>query len=212
MGRTSTAPRQLQEALITLIWEQCYTHVTIDAICEKAGVKKGSFYHFYKSKSELAVAAFELHWQEESRPRWDALFSASTPPDLRFVNWLRYGYEKTLRQKEECGRILGCPFFNIGQETATTEPEVSAKVREHLGHIHAYLANALRDCNAAGLTTITDPEATARNLFNLAQGALTQARIENSAHPLAELPSAVSRLTGLEIPLHPDSLATPTNN
>lgn len=44
MGRTSDAKERLLAAALDLIWERSYGSVTIDAICEKAGVKKGSFY------------------------------------------------------------------------------------------------------------------------------------------------------------------------
>jgi len=39
--------------------EEGYGVVTIDDICQRAGVKKGSFYYFFESKSALAVAALE---------------------------------------------------------------------------------------------------------------------------------------------------------
>ena len=32
----------------------------VDAICERADVRKGTFYHFFKSKAALAMAAMEL--------------------------------------------------------------------------------------------------------------------------------------------------------
>ena len=59
MGRKSDAKERLLDAALDLIWERSYGVVTIDAICEKAGVKKGSFYYFFESKSALAVAALE---------------------------------------------------------------------------------------------------------------------------------------------------------
>ena len=36
-----------------------YTGTTVDAICEKAGLTKGSFYHFFDSKEELALAVLD---------------------------------------------------------------------------------------------------------------------------------------------------------
>ena len=57
MGRVSDAKEKLMEAVSELIWTGSYGSTTIDQICEKAGVKKGSFYYFFKSKSELAAAA-----------------------------------------------------------------------------------------------------------------------------------------------------------
>lgn len=197
MGRTSTAPQKLQEALISLVWEQSYSHVTIDAICEEAQVKKGSFYYFYKSKSELALAAFDRFWETEGRPHYDTLFSASRPPVERIDAWLMHGYEKTVAQIARKGRILGCPFFNIGQETSATEPEVSTKIREILEKIVCYLTAALRDAKEDGVTDIIDPAGTARAIFTLIQGSYTQARIQNSLTPLLELPESVGRLAGV---------------
>ena len=57
MGRVSDAKERLLEAAKGLIWEQSYGAVTVDAICRRAKVQKGSFYHFFDDKSELAVAS-----------------------------------------------------------------------------------------------------------------------------------------------------------
>jgi len=45
MGRVSDAKERLMEAVEELIWKGSYGSTTIDQICEKAGVKKGSFYY-----------------------------------------------------------------------------------------------------------------------------------------------------------------------
>ena len=63
MGRTSNAKEHLMQAISQLIWGGSYGSTTIDDICERAGVKKGSFYYFFESKAELAVAALESDWQ-----------------------------------------------------------------------------------------------------------------------------------------------------
>jgi TetR/AcrR family transcriptional repressor of nem operon len=47
MGRVSDAKERLMEAVRELIWTGSYGSTTIDQICEKAGVKKGSFYYFF---------------------------------------------------------------------------------------------------------------------------------------------------------------------
>jgi AcrR family transcriptional regulator len=53
------AKQRLLDTAIDLIWEQSYGAVSVDVICERAGTKKGSFYHFFPSKSDLTVAAIE---------------------------------------------------------------------------------------------------------------------------------------------------------
>lgn len=197
MGRTSNAPTKLKEALIELIWTQCYSSVTIDAICAAAEVRKGSFYHFYRSKTELTVAAFEHLWETESRPHMDMIFSATVPPRERFANWIDFGRSKLEEQKVLHGRILGCPFFNIAQETSTIEPEVAAITAEMLDRYLRYLVAALADASREGEAGIADPESTARAILALVQGSITQARIQNSTVPLDSLADNVARLAGM---------------
>jgi TetR/AcrR family transcriptional regulator, transcriptional repressor for nem operon len=72
------------DAIIDLMWAQSYGSVTVDAICERAGVKKGSFYYFFKSKTELTLDALEHLWTQV-RPELDEIFSASVPPIQRIL-------------------------------------------------------------------------------------------------------------------------------
>lgn len=62
MPRGSDAKDRLMQAAMDLIWTNSYGATSVDAICQKAGARKGSFYHFFASKSELAVKALEADW------------------------------------------------------------------------------------------------------------------------------------------------------
>jgi TetR/AcrR family transcriptional repressor of nem operon len=79
MGRVSDAKQRLMDAVLELIWTGSYGNTTIDHICDKAGVKKGSFYYFFESKADLAAAAFEANWQIK-KAELDAMFSPTIPP------------------------------------------------------------------------------------------------------------------------------------
>ena len=74
---------RLMDAAMDLIWENSYGTTSVDAICERAGAKKGSFYYFFKSKSELAAAALEADWNKK-RAEMDSIFSPTVPPLERF--------------------------------------------------------------------------------------------------------------------------------
>ena len=76
---TSDTRQKLIDTALELIWQSSYGAVSVDDICKSADVKKGSFYHFFPSKVDLAIAAME-HAQESMRPDLDRIFSASTPP------------------------------------------------------------------------------------------------------------------------------------
>ena len=90
MGRVSDAKERLMEAVSELIWVGSYGSTTIDQICEKAGVKKGSFYYFFDSKADLAVAAIDADW-DRRRSDIDAIFSPSVPPLDRLRKYCDYG-------------------------------------------------------------------------------------------------------------------------
>ncbi|MEZ0389829.1 MAG: TetR/AcrR family transcriptional regulator, partial [Verrucomicrobium sp.] len=132
MGRTSDAKQRLLEAALELIWERSYGVVTIDAICEKAKVKKGSFYYFYDSKSSLAVDALNENWLAEGKGKWDELFSASLPPLERIRGFMQSVYDGQLEVQKEHGRVLGCPCFSIGSETSTQDETLRIKAQEIL--------------------------------------------------------------------------------
>src|SRR5687767_10110076 len=92
MGRTSDADERLMAAALDLMWEESYGGVTIDDICKRAEVKKGSFYYFFDSKAALAVAALEKMWRDDWKPKMDARFSPSVEPLSRIREYLEACY------------------------------------------------------------------------------------------------------------------------
>src|SRR4051794_34459197 len=105
MSKIHDSKQRVMNAALELIWEQSYGTTSVDAICEKAQVKKGSFYHFFASKSELAIKAIESEWQSR-KPIFDGLFSPSVPPLERIGNYFDYVVERQTEAKKECGYVL----------------------------------------------------------------------------------------------------------
>lgn len=56
-----TSKKKLLDAALQVIRTKGYTAATIDDICAVAGVTKGSFFHHFTGKVDLALAAVE-HW------------------------------------------------------------------------------------------------------------------------------------------------------
>ena len=196
MGRTSDAKERLLEAALDLIWERSYGVVTIDNICEKAGVKKGSFYYFFDSKSSLAVDALEADWQQSGKTKWDGMFSVCTPPLDRIKNYLDFVYSGQAKLKEEHGQILGCPCFTLGSEISTQDEAIRCKVQELLQRQVRYFESAIRDAQAEGTVPAGDASLKARCLFALVEGSMTQARIQNDLEVLRVLPQAAMQILG----------------
>ena len=196
MGRVSDAKERLMEAVRELIWEGSYGSTTIDQICVKAGVKKGSFYYFFDCKADLAVTAIDAEW-EMRRIELDSLFSSTIPPLERLRNYCDYGYRVQTEIKAKCGSVLGCPLFTLGGEVCTQEDRLRKKIQEILDYKLKYLESAIRDAHAAGLINAPDAAAKARMLFAYYAGLLAHARIRNDLEVLRDATRGTSELLGL---------------
>jgi len=194
MPRISTAKVRLTDAALEMIWENSYGATSVDAICDKAGVKKGSFYYFFKSKSELAAAALDADWQKH-QGKLDGIFSPTVPPLERFRHYFEFSYEVLAALKRKCGAVLGCPLCTLGSEVCTLDAVLGDKVQEIMNRKLAYFESAIRDAQAQGLIDAPDPKAKAKALFVYFQGALAQARIENNEEIIRQFyPSAMDML------------------
>ena len=127
MGRTSNARERMLEAARTLIWRQSYGAVTMDAICTAANVHKGSFYHFFDSKADVAAAAFAALWEYE-RFRLDQIFAARLPALERLGNYFAFLYEQQVELRRQHGRVVGSPFTALASELGPREEAIGLQV------------------------------------------------------------------------------------
>lgn len=196
MGRVSDANERLVKAVAELIWTGSFGSTTIDQICTKAGVQKGSFYHFFDSKSEIAAIALQAEWDKE-REQWDRIFSPSVPPLERLRSLARYSYEQQKELKRLFGRVLGCPLCSLGAEVSTQEDHLRITVQRIMQQAMLYFEGAVRDAHAAGLIHAPDAGAKARVLYAYGEGLLTQARIHDNAELLLEMEQGIFDILGV---------------
>jgi TetR/AcrR family transcriptional regulator, transcriptional repressor for nem operon len=197
VGRSSDAKERLMQAVLELIWTGSYGSTTIDLICDKAGVKKGSFYHFFESKADLAVAALD-EIAKEKRAQLDEMFSPTVPPLDRFRKYCESCYRCQCETKTEHGRVLGCQLFALGAEVSTQEEKLRKKVQSMLAQWLKYLESAIRDGQAAGLIAPADPADKAKMLFAYYEGMMTHARILNDTVVLKDLCRGTFSLLGVK--------------
>src|SRR5271168_3991996 len=156
MRQESEAKRKLLETAMVMIWESSYGSVSVDDICNKAGVNKGSFYYAFKSKSDLAVAAFERYW-ENKQPLMDKIFSPQIPPLERLDNYCQLIIQDQKAKYESFGKMLGCPFCSVGSELSTQDEKLRLKI-EQIGNCGLkYVESLVRDLAAEGLIEARDP-------------------------------------------------------
>jgi len=197
MGRVSDARERLIEATIELVWRDSYGTVSVDAICERSGVKKGSFYHFFKSKDDLIIAALESHWATR-KPILDQLFSPTVPPLERLRNYFSYVYTRQLELKSQTGHFPGCFYSAVGMGCGRDNPAIAKKVQDLLSIYEKYYERALKDAVKSGLR-IDDIAGKSKALFAFMEGVLTQARIQDDAELIRNLSTSAFRFLGVGV-------------
>ena len=200
MGRVSDARERLIDAANELTAKLGYSAVTVDAICEHAGVKKGSFYHYFDSKAALSKAAIEEWWQSNSRPTLDKAFSVTNPPLERIRLYFDALYQKMLDRQKRGEKVLGCLLFSVAMEGGGVDQEVVEATQRVLARKRRYFDAAIREAEQAGLVHVTDVEAALQAVYSLFEGATARARIQNSPEPIMGLYEQVLRLLGAESP------------
>lgn len=197
MKATCETKEKLLGTMIALIWESSYGSVSVDDICRRAGVKKGSFYHFFPSKADLAVAAMEHHWQERE-VRLNQTFSVQLAPWARFERLGREIIQSQTEARSRCGKVLGCPFFTIGAEMSTQDEKLRQQAGRMNAHYLLFYESAIRDGMASGEMAPGDPVAKARQAFAFVSGLLLQAKVLNDILPLHDLEPGLRSLLGVQ--------------
>jgi len=187
---------RLMDAAMDLMWQNSYAAASVDAICERAGAKKGSFYYFFKSKSELAAAALEADWKKK-RTEMDSMFSPTVPPLERLDRYFDFVYNRLAQLQEKCGSILGCPFVSVGSEVSTQDQIVREAIDRIMDRNLQFFVSAVRDAAAQGLIATPDPEAKAKALFACYQGTVAQARIQNDVNLLRQFKQVARDVLGI---------------
>ena len=187
MGRTSNARQRILNAARDLLWAKSYHSVTVDEVCARAGVRKGSLYYFFETKSALAVGALQHFWETVAKPAYEKHLSRPNPPLARitcFLDWLQ------LLQREkhrEVRKVLGWPLFTLGCELGAREPAIARELCELESAELRYFESAIRDAIAQEAIEPCVPRAAALLLRAAMQGILARARMRDDPAELSDL-------------------------
>jgi TetR/AcrR family transcriptional regulator, transcriptional repressor for nem operon len=141
-----SAKDKILDAAVSLIRSQGYAATTVDDLCAEAGVTKGAFFHHFKSKEDLGVAA-AAYWSELARNLFEAApYHAHADPLDRLLGYIDFrkslltgpipdytclvgtmvqeAYDSYPAIREACGRC-------ITLHTATLEGDIRQAIDKH---------------------------------------------------------------------------------
>ena len=180
MGRTSDAKQRLVAAMADLVHQRGYRSVSVDEVCAAAGVRKGSFYHFFPSKRDLMLAALDQHWEAGRDHFLTVAFGKDVPPLRRVERFLTMVARVEAANKKSGGHVLGCPFGNVAAEMSTAEPRLAKRANGAFCGFATFVRDALREAQAAGdLSRQVDAEEAADAIVAYFEGLALLAKTRN---------------------------------
>ena len=132
------AKTKLLGAALGLIRERGFSATTVDALCERAGVTKGAFFHHFKSKDELGVAAAQ-HWSAVTGALFEqADYHAHEDPLDRVLAYVQFRRRLLEGELPEVTCVVG----TMVQETYADHPEIrEACAASIFGHADTLVAD-----------------------------------------------------------------------
>ena len=194
MGRTSDAREKLIESAVELIHSRSYSEVGVNELCQHAGVKKGSFYHFFPSKQDLTLAALDrftdMFRREFSGPAFAGDLSASER--IQQVFEVMYNHQRTTF--DATGHVWGCPVGNLALELSTQDEPIRQKVQQVFEMMEEMLEHVLREAVNKGDLPELDITITAQALLAYIEGVLLVSKTWNDPEIIRQLAANVPQL------------------
>ncbi len=133
---------KLLNGAFNVIRTKGYAATTVDDICRAAGVTKGSFFHHFKGKDDLALSAAAF-WGEMTEGFFaTAAYRQAEDPLARLLGYVDFRAEILRGDLNDYTCLLG----TLVQETYATHPEIRAACERGMA---THIANLVRDIEAA---------------------------------------------------------------
>ena len=131
MAASKDARSKLLDAAMAVIRGKGFAATSVDELCQAAGVTKGAFFHHFRSKEELGVAA-AAHFGEMAAGLFAAApYHALEDPVARLLGYVDFRREILQGEIPEYTCLLG----TMVQEAYATHPAIRAACeREIVGH------------------------------------------------------------------------------
>jgi len=123
-GQGEAVRREIVEAANRLFYHRGYNQTSFTDIAEAAGIPRGNFYYYFKSKDDILGAVIDARIEQirAMLAEWDAAEPEPRQRLRRFVQMI-LGAEKDLLR-------YGCPMGSLNIELGKAQPALKAKAKK----------------------------------------------------------------------------------
>jgi len=169
---------------LDLVLSQGFNATGVEAILKQAKVPKGSFYNFFSSKEDFALAIIDKFVADRVETFLPIFSDESLPPLER----VKKSFEVLIERFEvdDCC-TQGCLIGNLGQELADHFESVRQRLEESLQMWTGGIATLLLQAQQAkAIPADLDTVMLAENLISSFQGALLRAKVKKTPQPVKD--------------------------
>ena len=173
-----------RERLITaglaLMHARGYNAVGVQDICAEANVHKGSFYHYFPSKRDIATAIMDRFWQNFYTEIIGPSFADDLPPLARFQRFCdKICLVLRSASPDRTDPLNGCLLGNFALELSSQDEVIRDKLQEIFERFVLVFEDTLREAVKAGEVPQVDTRAVALELVAYYEGAAVLAKTYN---------------------------------
>ncbi|MES9831713.1 MAG: TetR/AcrR family transcriptional regulator [Candidatus Thiodiazotropha sp. LLP2] len=171
-----------------------YADVGIKEICSLANVQKGSFYHFFPSKQDLAMAVIDNMSDDWANGFVAEAFDEALAPieRLDYMVDAVYYWQKAAKSVE--GRMPGCLFGNLALEVSTRDEVLRARLNAVFDKASSRFNEALEEAIEIGDILPLDTKATATAMLAYLEGVILLAKTRNDPEVVRSLGPAIKSI------------------
>jgi TetR/AcrR family transcriptional repressor of nem operon len=174
---------RLLDAALAVIRTKGYSATTVDDLCAKAGVTKGGFFHYFRSKEELAVAAAEYFSAQADHLFATAPFHDPADPVERLLAYVNFRKAILLGELPNYTCLVG----TMVQEVYETHPAICEACNRCIsGHAATLEADIAEAMAARGIHADWTPGSLALYIQGVIQGAFILAKAKHGPQVAAD--------------------------
>lgn len=171
-NKAAATKQRILKAANQLFYVHGYNATGLDAIINQAGITKGNFYYYFKSKEILATAVLEWHFEQITKETQDLLQAKNLTPLSTLFAILDAIEARQFSQYGE-GAVCGCFVGNFTLEMSTDSEQVRAKVNSIFKRYLENFSNLLEQAKTTGeIPKSINPDEEASMILSLVEGAL----------------------------------------
>jgi len=171
-----------------------YADVGIKEICDNAKIQKGSFYHFFPSKEDLALTVIDEFAKDWADGFVAEAFDPMLKPMVRIEYLIDAAYFWQKSVKEKNGNIPGCLFGNLALEMSTTNDVLRAKLNAVFKYAKSRFKETLDEAISNNDIKPLNSELTAEAMLAYLEGMILLAKSENDPEVIYKLGPAIKSI------------------